>query len=381
MSSGPRLLLVPVSGPRGMGEYARCLAVAAAVARRWPEVEIRFLVSREAPYAASCPFPVALLPSSPTRCTPEVLGQLAAFRPGLVLFDNSGRTRQLRAARDTGARVFFVSSRGRQRRKAFRLRWMAMLDEHWISYPAPLTGELGRLERWKLRWLGRPAVRFLDAVVAPPDAAAAGALLAAAAAAAAGRGGDAGAVRAAGAGAGPGAAAGRAPGAPDVVVVPGGGSTYPDARISPGHFVEWSRALAAQGHRVVMVGGPQFDVPVAEAARLTLLRGVPAGALMALLQQARLVLVNGGDTLAQALALGRPCVAVPIAGDQAARIARAAALGVVVAPTVAEVPAECLRLLGSPEAAARLQSRLAALGWRDATPLVLERIGAGLGLA
>jgi hypothetical protein len=357
-----------------MGEYARCLAIAAAVARRWPQVEIRFLVSREAPYAATCPFQAILLPSSPTRCTAEVLAQLAEFRPGLVLFDNSGRTRQLQAAGDAGSRVFFVSSRSRQRRKAFRLRWMGMLDEHWISYPAPLTGELTSLERWKLRWLGRPAVRFLDAVVAPPDAAAADALLVAAAAgSAATPGADA-------RGGGPGSA-GDAPGAsPDVVVVPGGGSSYPDARISPGHFVEWSRCLAARGHRVVVVGGPQFDVPVTVAARLTLLRGVPAGALMALLQRARLVLVNGGDTLAQALALGRPCVAVPIAGDQAARIARAAALGVVAAPAVADVPAECLRLLGQPGAAAHLQERLAALGWRDATPLILGRIGAALGL-
>ena len=24
-----------------------------------------------------------------------------------------------------------------------------MLDEHWISYPAALTGELGWLERWR----------------------------------------------------------------------------------------------------------------------------------------------------------------------------------------------------------------------------------------
>jgi len=355
MSSGPRLLLVPVSGPRGMGEYARCLAIAAAVTRRWPQVSIRFLVSREAPYAADCPFPATLLPSSPTRCTGEVLAQIAAFRPGLVLFDNAGRTRQLRAARAAGARLVFVSSRSRQRRKAFRWRWMGLLDEHWVSYPAPLTGELSVLERCKLRWRGRPAVRFLDAVVARPDEAAADALLA--------------------------QVTGDASGAaPDVVVVPGGGSSYPDTRIGPGHFVDWSLALAAQGRRVVVVGGPAFDVPVANAAQLVLLRGVPAGALMALLRRARLVLVNGGDTLAQALALGRPCVAVPIAGDQAARIARAAALGVVAAPAVESVAAECTRLLDDPAASAALQTRLATLGWHDATPLILERVGAHLGL-
>ena len=351
MSIAARLLLVPVSGPRGMGEYARCLAVADAVRARWSEVDIRFLVSREAPYAATCPYPLVALPSSPTRCTAEVLAAIAAFRPGLVLFDNSGRTRQMQAARAAGARLVFVSSRSRQRRKAFRLRWMGLLDEHWISYPAALTGELTALERWKLRWRGRPQLRFLDAVVARPDLAAADALL-----------GE------------------RAAATLDLVVVPGGGSTFPDARIGPGHFVDWSVSLASQGRNVVVVGGPAFDVPVAAQARLTLLRGVTAGALMALLQRARLVLVNGGDTLAQALALGRACVAVPIAGDQAARIARAVALGIVVAPAVADVAASCARLLEDPAQAGALQARLAALGWHDATPLVLERVGALLGL-
>ncbi len=351
MSSGPRLLLVPVSGPRGMGEYARCLAIADAVCVRWPTVDIRFLVSREAPYAATCPYPLVALPSSPTRCTAEVLAEIAAFRPGLVLFDNSGRTRQVQAARAAGANLIFVSSRSRQRRKAFRLRWMGLLDEHWISYPSALAGGLTVIERWKQRWRGRPSVRFLDAVVARPDCAAADALL------------------------------GARDAAPiDVVVVPGGGSTYPDARISPGHFVDWSVSLAAHGSNVVVVGGPAFDVPMTAQARLTLLRSVPASALMALLSRARLVLVNGGDTLAQALALGRPCVAVPIAGDQAARIARAAALGVVAAPAVVDVATTCRRLLEDPSELAALQSRLAALGWHDATPLILERVGALLGL-
>lgn len=373
MSATPRLLLVPVSGPRGMGEYARCLAIADAMRCRWPALELHFLLSREAPYAAQCPYPASLLPSSPTRCTAEVLAAIASFRPGVVLFDNAGRTRQLAAARAAGARVVFVSSRSRQRRKAFRWRWMGMLDEHWISYPAALAGGLGWLERTKLQLRGRPALRFLDAVVAAPDASAATRLLEAATAppsATAAAPPDAG-------------AAPRDPSADevlDLVVVPGGGSAYPDTRITPRHFVDWSLALAAAGRRVVVVGGPAFDVPLAAGARLTLLRSVPAATLMALLARARLVLVNGGDTLAQALALGRPCVAVPIAGDQAARIARAAALGVVAAPSIDGVVAQCHQLLDSEPGRAALQQRLAALGWRDAMPLVVERLGALLGL-
>jgi hypothetical protein len=49
----PRLLFVPVSGAFGMGEFARTLAMAQAAEGRWPQAAIRFVLSREAPYAKS----------------------------------------------------------------------------------------------------------------------------------------------------------------------------------------------------------------------------------------------------------------------------------------------------------------------------------------
>jgi len=55
---------------------------------------------------------------------------------------------------------------------------------------------------------------------------------------------------------------------------------------------------------------------------LTRLPLLPQPQLIQLLRRARIVVSNGGDTLLQALACGSACVAVPIAHDQAARIAR-----------------------------------------------------------
>ena len=56
----------------------------------------------------------------------------------------------------SGARVVFVSARSRQRRKAFRLLWMNLIDEHWIAYPQLLAGAVTFSERLKLRMFGRP---------------------------------------------------------------------------------------------------------------------------------------------------------------------------------------------------------------------------------
>src|SRR5450755_3207589 len=170
MSDGhTRLLFIPVSGPRGMGEYARAIAIATAAAHRWPNVEIRFALSRSAAYAADTPFQATFLPSSPTFHSREVAALIRDFKPTIVLFDNAGRTSQLRAAVAGGARTVFISSRPKQRRRAFRLRWMRLLDEHWIAYPQFIAGPLGVLERLKLLALGRPTVRFLDTILPQVD--------------------------------------------------------------------------------------------------------------------------------------------------------------------------------------------------------------------
>ena len=69
----PRALFVPVSGPSGMGEFARARGLADALKARWPEVETHFLVHRDAPYARDFHHPLTLLPASPTLCDTEVI--------------------------------------------------------------------------------------------------------------------------------------------------------------------------------------------------------------------------------------------------------------------------------------------------------------------
>jgi len=285
---GGRVLFVPVSGPRGMGEYARALALATALAHRAPQTEIHFALSREAPYAADTPFPHTLLPSSPTFHSGKVSDLIRTFRPTLVVFDNAGRTAQLRAAVHFGAKVIYVSSRLRQRRKAFRLSWMRMLDEHWIAYPQFIAGSPGLLERAKLKWVGRPSLRYLDAVLPPPDVDLAVEMM---------------------------AKFDTTPGH-YVLVVPGGGTQHPGAENAPQIVAEGARQLAERGINTVLVG---VDPP-APSTQLRVTPRMPMAQLAELIRSARLVISNGGDTLLQTIACGRPCVAVPIAGDQAHRI-------------------------------------------------------------
>jgi hypothetical protein len=275
-----------------MGEYARSLAIATAVVERWPQCEIHFVLSSAAPYAAATPFPKTLLPSSPTFHSDEVIRAIREFRSDVIIFDNAGRTRQLRAAHASGARIVYISSRPRQRRRAFRLRWMPRIDEHWIAYPEFIAGSLTKLERLKLWIFNRPVVRYLDTLVPPENPVLSQALLSRFAL-------QAGTY---------------------VLVVPGGGTGHPGKENAPDIVADGAARIALHGHPTIVVGVPTPEPSTPTHRLLQYTPRLPMTELAELIRAASLVISNGGDTLLQVLACGRPCVAVAIAGDQAHRI-------------------------------------------------------------
>jgi hypothetical protein len=333
----PRCLFVPVSGRFGMGEYARSLAIARGVQARWPGAQIHFLLSREAPYAANQEFPRTLLPSSPTHHTGAVVAAIAELRPNIVIFDNAGRSAQLRAARRAGAGVIYISSRRRQRRKAFRWRWMGLLDEHWIAYPQFLAGALGRVERLKLRLRGRPVVRYLDAMVAADEPQRATAVF-------------------------------RDHGLEEnryVLLVPGAGTGHPDATGASEAFTQAARALDLRGHRCVLIA--PGDRQAGDSDTLVWLPRQESGTLHALMRRAALVVSNGGATMLQALACDTAVLAVPIAGDQDERIRHCVVRGLVrrAEPAAAAIDGAADALLSDAPARELLRQRARALQLRD----------------
>jgi ADP-heptose:LPS heptosyltransferase len=349
----PRILFIPVSGAFGMGEYARSLAIAQAVRRQWPQAGIHFILSRQAPYAAATPFPATLLDSSATFHTAAVIESIQTFKPHIVIFDNAGRSAQLRAAYRAGARIIFISSRSRQRRKAFRWRWMRLIDEHWIAYPQFIAGRLNFLERIKLDWLRRPVLRYLDVILS------------------------------------------RAGSAEDsimarlsletyVLVVPGGGTGHPGAGDAAATFLAAANSLADAGIPTVFVGptgtadagaplGPPSTHSLLPSSRLRSFHALPQGDLAQLMSGAHAVVTNGGSTLLQAIACGRACIAIPIAQDQHRRIQRCVDADVAIA---AKLDAACIvraavALLGDESARAALARRASALQLADGIEVAL----------
>jgi glycosyltransferase involved in cell wall biosynthesis len=290
-----------------------------------------------------------LLASSPTFHSAAVIELLHRFRPDVVIFDNAGRTAQLRAARRVGARVIYISARRRQRRKAFRWRWMALIDEHWIAYPEFIAGGLRFFERLKLKIAGGPALRYLDVILSRAGPAQHAAAL--------GR-------------------AGCAAGA-FVLIVPGGGTGHPGVRDAADQFAAAGRTLAGRGTPTVYVGPLAAGAADAAAApNWHPVGALPQAELAALLRSARLVIANGGSTLLQAIACGNACVAVAIARDQSERIRRCVGAGVAVAAALDSdsIVQTAQRLLQNEQQRAALQGRAARLGLADGVEVALRAL-------
>jgi hypothetical protein len=351
MSDAPKFLFVPVSGPAGTGEYYRSLAVAGAVGRRWPGCAIRFVLSRDASYGADSPFPVLPVDRSPTYETRAVVAILERERPDVVVFDSSGRVAQYRRARQLGARVVYVSSRATTRRKGFRLRRMRFLDQHWLVAPEFAGVRLGFLDRLRLKLAPGCEVLGMDVLHEPPDGEAARDLQ---------------------------RRIGVEPGR-YVLVCPGGGGLSRDGADVAGVYYAAAREVAGRsGLAVIAVLGPRFAVPPDAPPGVHVLPSLSNAVLMGLLRDAELGLVNGGSLLIQALELGTPCVAAPVADDQPARIAACAARGLVRPGTLDQdsLLREATALL-DPAIRQPLESRIEALGLRnglDSAIAALERL-------
>jgi spore coat polysaccharide biosynthesis predicted glycosyltransferase SpsG len=335
----PRVLFVPVSGPHGSGELMRCLIIARELQRAEPTIGIHFLLNRNAVFREAVEFTVHDCDDSPTRSTPQVLAAIRAVQPAVVVFDNAGRTVQLRAAKAAGARLVFSSRSPRLRWKAFRVTWLRLLDEHWIVFPKFVTGGLSLVERLKLRFSPSYVVRHLDTLFTPSDPVARMAWL---------------------------QELGLEPGG-FAVFMPGGRGDEHGANVDPAElFMAAAREYAQQSGlpAVVLTGRSAQDLPPALPGTLRLLPRVRPDEVQHLLASAALVVSNGGSTLIHALAHRQAVISVPLADDQARRIKRASRQGVVIpAPLDAgKIAATALALIRDPRLAQQMRDRIVTLG-------------------
>jgi hypothetical protein len=349
VTTAPSILFIPASGGDGAGEYFRCLAIAQGICGRWPRACIRFIVNREAGYAHDVPFDSVLVDGTPTFNTAEVNRAIGAMHADVAVFDSAGRVAQFAHARSSGTATVYISSRPTARRKGFRLRRMHHLDQHWLTWPRFLQGELTYWERLKLGLMGRPRIVFLDPVLPLRSAA---------------RAND----HRRGLG---------IEGQPYLLVCAGAGGHRRLGVPAPEILVAAAATVGrTTGHPIVWVKGPNYRGDWHGGAGLLELDEVAPSELLDLIEHAFLAVVNGGSLLLQTLAVKTVCVAVPIADDQAARVDGCVRHGLAAgAPLDVETIAATIRaLVQEPGRMADIRSRLHELDLGNGADQAVEAL-------
>lgn len=169
MSLSPKILFIPVSSAEGIGEYMRSLILAEAIQKKWPSSEIQFVLSREAPYAKSCPYPTRLLNRSPTKEVQPVKDILTEIKPDIAIFDASGRASQLRHAKKVGSKVIFISQHRRKRSRGMKINRAFAIDAHLVAQPEFAISNISAFDKIKFRILNIEEPKCIGPIFTEPD--------------------------------------------------------------------------------------------------------------------------------------------------------------------------------------------------------------------
>jgi hypothetical protein len=345
-----RLMFIPVTGGRGLGEYARCLTLARSALRRWPAARVRFVADRSAPAIRDEAIESLLVSGSPTYNSAKIIGWLEEEPPDVVVFDSTGRRSQLDAATRLGTKRIFVASRPSRRRRALLRRTLSRTDEVWLVEPRVERRPLGPWERLQQRLAGGGEVVFVDALFPESDARRRAALTDSL---------GVGSER-------------------YILFAPGGGGWQVDGRPAVEVYAEAARAVGqATGITTVLVTGPLYTGTVEEGPGLIVRRSLSPEQLVDLMYGADLLAIGGGSSVGQAVAMRKVAVASPLGGsDQQDRVARYAAMGLVDAcgPDARELARAVERLLADHARRESMLERVRALEARNGLDTALHRL-------
>ncbi|WOT05297.1 hypothetical protein [Shewanella youngdeokensis] len=289
----PKFLFVPVSSAEGMGEYMRSLIVANEVKQRWPDADIRFILSRHAPYAATCPYPAVLLDDTPTKNIKAVNDFMSFHLPDVVIFDASGRRSQLVHAKKLGAKVIFISQHKRKRSRGMKVLRARVTDSHWVVQPQFAIGDIGWLERLKLRLIDKAEPEIIGPIFVNPSETRQARLL-------------------------------------EQYSLTKGGYILLNAG-SGGHqnhngyvvevFAQAAVSIfATTAIPCVIVYGPSYPGEVYTSEGVTAITSLNHASMIDLLDASKMAILSGGDTLLQAIALKKQTLSIAVARDQFFRV-------------------------------------------------------------
>ncbi|MEM7054782.1 MAG: hypothetical protein AAF446_09575 [Pseudomonadota bacterium] len=275
--------------------------------RRWPALDMHFLLDRQAQVELEPSFTYHWLDDTPARQLRPVTQLIEQLQPQLALFDCTGRQQQFKAVKTAGGKLVWLSNRPGKRRKGFRWRTLRLLDLHLILDSNRQQLELNAFERWKLRHHPNVRLELIHGIapetsLEPPQN-----------------------------------TISAADPQPYAVFVSGGGGYVHQGRAVPEIFLEAAIRFQAETNKSTLVlMGPQYRGNRLDHAEVQLVHSLSTATLSRVLQAAEIAVVGAGNMLTtQAMTAGPACVLCAVGGhDQPARVERYQKLGAALAAQV-----------------------------------------------
>lgn len=291
-----KILFIPVSCDTGSGEYVRSSILADGFKEEWVNTDIRFVLSRQAPYLSACKYKTYLTDKSPTFHTNEVNKIITEFKPDFVLFDAAGRVSQIRHAKKSGAKVIYIAYYDKKIKRALQLRCLPFIDQIWVSQPKFALSELSFWSKWKLKFFKKPDLIYLGSVYRNPTAQKESDVL-----------GRFGLTR----------------NNYFLVSAGGGGHFVNKEKMAPELFYDAAKNTGGEDCLVQVWGANYNARPIPSSSESELhIKSLENEDFVVLMKNAKYLLISAGDTLLQAISLAKPVLAVSVAKDQDARITR-----------------------------------------------------------
>lgn len=300
----PGILFIPVSCPQGIGEYMRSLIIAQHLSTHYSNADIRFVLSKHAPYVNDCPYQTYTSKSSATKDTASVKRAIDDFKPNLVIFDCAGRAKQFAYAQKSGAKVVFISQHKRKRSKGLRLKRLINCDLHWVVQPDFLMPPLSYYAKLKLNYFNKPAPKNIGSVFLKPDLQRENTFL----------------------------AQHQLNNQTFFLFNAGSGGHQLDNQLAADIFYQAAREFSHHCNiTCVMLFGSNYPKAIpGNSPQLINFSNIDNLDFISLLKNARGCVISAGDTMLQSIALQKSCVAVPIAKDQPTRLKICQQLGLVI---------------------------------------------------
>lgn len=347
----PRFLFVPVTGGEGLGEFARCLTLAHGVLERWPAARVRFVRDRESPGVDDDRIDALEITGSPTYNSERINRWMELEPPDVAIFDSTGRRSQLDAAGRLGTKRVLIASRPSRRRKVLLRRMLSRSDQVWLIEPDVRRRQLDRWERLNL-WLSgtRPRVIFVETLFPVSVASRREAV-----------------VRDVG-----------LDGRPYVLFSPGGGGWFVQDRPAAEVFIEAARLVSeATDLAAIVIAGPLHEGKLSDSPSVIVKRSLSPERLADLIHQAEILVIGGGSSVGQAIAMRKLIVASALGGsDQAERVARYAEQGLLdsCAPEPGRLAASVIALHEDEARRGAMRNRQAALPLRNGLDAALDSL-------